>query len=84
MIGMSFRDLGTSIPVVPRSRCFQTGVEAVGGRGGRPQLVDWSKLLPIRLRLEGSSTQIISETGYLVKCCVAPTAMDRANFSPNS
>ena len=45
IIGMLFRDLGVS-PVVPRSICFQTGVEAVGGRGGRPQLVDWSKLPP--------------------------------------
>ena len=63
-----------------KTRIEVAGVEAVGGRGGRPQLVDWSKLLPIRLRLEGSSTKTISKTGYQVKCCVVPTAI-QADFS---
>ena len=49
MIGMSFRDLGGSVDVVVRSRCFQTAVEAVGGRGGSPKSIDWlesPELLP--------------------------------------
>jgi len=39
MIGMSLRDLGASVVVVVRSRCFQTAVEAVGGRGGSPKSI---------------------------------------------
>ena len=57
IIGVSFRDLGSSVVVVDRRRCFQTSVEAVGGLGGRPQSIDWSEspspdAIVVRMRLK--------------------------------